>query len=67
VVSACRRQRGVWLTVTLPDGYPGVFPVADTDFGGLRVAVAGDTALSAEGIRRLREMAAVLAGKDRNR
>jgi hypothetical protein len=67
VVSACRRRGGVWLTVTLPDGYPAAIPVDDTDPGGRRVTGAGVTVVSVAGIRRLRELAAVMAGKDQDR
>jgi hypothetical protein len=67
VVAAYRRRGGVWLTVTLPDGYPAVMPVADTDLGGQRVAVAGAAVLSVAGIRRLRELVTVMAGKERGR
>ena len=67
VVSAYRRGGGIWLTVTLPDGYPAAVPVEDTDLGGRRVAVAEGTVLSVAGIGRLRELVAVMAGKDRDR
>ena len=67
MVSAYRRGGGTWLTVTLPDGYPAAVPVEDTDLGSQRVAGAGATVLSVAGIRRLRELVTVMAGKDQDR
>ena len=67
MVSAYRRHGGVWLTVTLPDGYPAAVPVQDTDAGEARPAVAGTTVLSVPGIRRLRELVTAMAGKEQDR
>jgi hypothetical protein len=64
VVSAYRRNGGVWLMVMLPDGFPAPVRVGDTDLGGPGVAATGTTILSVAGIRRLRELAAGLAAKD---
>lgn len=66
VVAAYRCSGAVWLTVTLPDGYPARIPVDDTDLGPARVAVPGTGILSVAGIRRLRELA-MGAGKERDR
>jgi hypothetical protein len=65
VVEAHRRNGAVWLTVTLPDGYPARIPVDDTDLGTARAAGPGTTVLSVAGIRRLRELAAVMTGGGR--
>jgi hypothetical protein len=51
----------------LPDGYPAVMPVDDTDLGGRRVARAGATVLSVAGIGRLRELVTAMAGKGGDR
>jgi hypothetical protein len=66
VVEAHRFNGAVWLTVTLPDGYPARIPVDDTDLGTARVAGPGTTVLSVAGIRRLRELAAAMAGRGRD-
>jgi hypothetical protein len=56
-VAVHRWNGGVWVVVTLPDGYPAQVPVQDTDLVGERVRPAvGRTTLSVAGIRRLREM-----------
>jgi hypothetical protein len=67
VLSAHRRNGGMWLVVRLPDGYPATVRVEETDLGGPSAVVAGTATLSVAGIRRLRELAAVLAAKDRSR
>jgi hypothetical protein len=67
VVSAYRRNGGVWLMVMLPDGFPAPVRVADTDLGGPCPAATGMTILSVAGIRRLRELAAAVAAKGRGR
>ena len=67
VMSAYRRNGGVWLVVMLPDGFPAPVRVGDTDLGGPGVAATGTTILSVAGIRRLRELAAGVAAKDRVR
>ena len=67
VISAYRRNGGVWLMVMLPDGFPAPVRVDDTDLGGRCPAAAGMTILSVAGIRRLRELAAGAAAKDRDR
>jgi hypothetical protein len=67
VMSAYRRNGGVWLMVMLPDGFPAPVRVGDTDLGGPCVAPAGTTILSVAGIRRLRELAAGAVAKDRDR
>jgi hypothetical protein len=66
VVAAHRYHGAVWLTVTLPDGYPARIPVDDTDLGTARVAGTGTTVMSVAGIRRLRDLAAAMAvgGRD---
>ncbi len=67
VVEAHRCNGAVWLTVTLPDGYPARVPVDDTGVGTARVAGPGTTTvLSVAGIRRLRELAAAMAGRGRD-
>ncbi len=66
-MSAYRRNGGVWLMVVLPDGFPAPVRVGDTDLGGPCVAAAGTAILSVPGIRRLRELAAGLAAKGRDR
>jgi hypothetical protein len=66
VMSAYRRNGGVWLVVMLPDGFPAPVRVGDTDLGGPGVAATGTTILSVAGIRRLRELAAGVAAKDRD-
>jgi hypothetical protein len=66
VMSAYRRNGGVWLVVMLPDGFPAPVRVGDTDLGGPGVAVTGTTILSVAGIRRLRELAAGVAAKGRD-
>ena len=66
VMSAYRRNGGVWLVVMLPDGFPAPVRVADTDLGGPCPAATGTTILSVAGIRRLRELAAGVAAKDRD-
>ena len=66
VVSVYRRNGGVWLVVMLPDGFPAPVRVGDTDLGGPGVAATGTTILSVAGIRRLRELAAGVAAKDRD-
>ena len=65
-MEAHRRSGAVWLTVTLPDGYPARIPADDTDLGTVRVAGPGTTVLSVAGIRRLRELAAAMAGGGRD-
>ena len=65
VMSAYRRNGGVWLMVMLPDGFPAPVRVGETDLGGPGVAATGTTILSVAGIRRLRELAAGMA-KDRD-
>jgi hypothetical protein len=67
VMSVYRRNGGVWLMVMLPDGFPAPVRVGDTELGGPGVAAAGTTILSVAGIRRLRELAAGVAAKDRDR
>ena len=67
VMSVYRRNGGVWLMVMLPDGFPAPVRVGDTDLGGPGVAATGTTILSVAGIRRLRELAAGVAAKDRDR
>ena len=64
VVEAHRCNGAVWLTVTLPDGYPARIPVDDTDLGAATVAVPGTGILSVAGIRRLREL---VTGRERDR
>jgi hypothetical protein len=66
VMSAYRRNGGVWLVVMLPDGFPAPVRVGDTDLGGPGVAATGTTILSVAGIRRLRELAAGVAAKGRD-
>jgi hypothetical protein len=66
VVEAHRCNGAVWLTVTLPDGYPARIPVDDTDLGTARVAGPGTAVLSVAGIRRLRELAAGMAARGRD-
>ena len=66
-MSAYRRNGGVWLMVMLPDGFPAPVRVDDTDLGGPGVAVTGTTMLSVAGIRRLRELAAGVVAKGRDR
>ena len=66
VVSVYRRNGGVWLVVMLPDGFPAPVRVGDTDLGGPGVAATGTTILSVAGIRRLRELVAGVAAKDRD-
>ena len=66
MVEAHRCNGAVWLTVTLPDGYPARIPVDDTDLGTARVAGPGTTVLSVAGIRRLRELAAAMAARGRD-
>jgi hypothetical protein len=66
VMSVYRRNGGVWLMVMLPDGFPAPVRVGDTDLGGPGVAATGTTILSVAGIRRLRELAAGVAAKDRD-
>jgi len=61
-----RRNGGVWLMVMLPDGFPAPVRVGDTELGGPGVAATGTTILSVAGIRRLRELAAGVAAKDRD-
>jgi hypothetical protein len=65
VMSAYRRNGGVWLVVMLPDGFPAPVRVADTDLGGPWPAATGTTILSVAGIRRLRELAVAAAAKGR--
>jgi hypothetical protein len=67
VMSAYRRNGGVWLVVMLPDGFPAPVRVGETDLGGPCPAAAGTTILSVAGIRRLRELAAAAAAKGRDR
>jgi hypothetical protein len=67
VMSVYRRNGGVWLMVMLPDGFPAPVRVGDTELGGPGVAATGTTILSVAGIRRLRELAAGVAAKDRDR
>jgi hypothetical protein len=67
VLSAYRRNGGMWLMVMLPDGFPAPVRVGDTDLGGPRPAATGTTILSVAGIRRLRELAAAAASKGRDR
>jgi hypothetical protein len=67
VVSAYRRNGGVWLMVMLPDGFPAPVRVGDTDLGGPCLAATGTTVLSVAGIRRLRELVAAVAAKGRDR
>ena len=67
VMSAYRRNGGVWLMVMLPDGFPAPVRVGDTDLGGPGVAPVGTTILSVEGIRRLRELAGAVAAGGRDR
>jgi hypothetical protein len=66
VMSAYRRNGGVWLVVMLPDGFPAPVRVGETDLGGPGVAATGTTILSVAGIRRLRELAAGVAAKGRD-
>ena len=66
MVEAHRCNGAVWLTVTLPDGYPARIPVDDTDLGTARVAGPGTAVLSVGGIRRLRELAAGMAARGRD-
>jgi len=63
VLSAYRRNGGMWLTVMLPDGFPAAVLVNDTELGGRDAAVTGTTILSVAGVRRLRELAAAVAAK----
>jgi hypothetical protein len=65
-MSVYRRNGGVWLVVMLPDGFPAPVRVGDTDLCGPGVTATGTTILSVAGIRRLRELAAGLAAKDRD-
>lgn len=65
-MSAFRRNGGVWLMVMLPDGFPAPVRVGDTDLDGPGVAPTGTTILSVAGIRRLRELVAGVAAKDRD-
>jgi len=67
VMSAYRRNGGVWLVVMLPDGFPAPVRVADTDLGGPWPAATGTTILSVAGVRRLRELAVAAAAKGRDR
>ena len=67
VLSAYRRNGGMWLTVMLPDGFPAAVRVDDTELGGRDVAVTGTTILSVAGVRRLRELAAAVAAKGLDR
>ena len=67
MLSAYRRNGGVWLVVMLSDGFPAPVRVGETDLGGPGVAAAGTTILSVAGIRRLRELAAGVAARDRVR
>jgi hypothetical protein len=67
VMSAYRRNGGVWLMVMLPDGFPARVRVGDTDLGGPCPAATGTTVLSVAGIRRLGELAAAVAAKGRDR
>ena len=67
VMSAYRRNGGVWLMVMLPDGFPAPVRVGDTDLGGPCPAATGTTILSVAGIRRLRELAAAVAAKGPDR
>jgi hypothetical protein len=66
VMSVYRRNGGVWLMVMLPDGFPAPVRVGDTDLCGPGVTATGTTILSVAGIRRLRELAAGVAAKDRD-
>jgi len=66
VMSAYRRNGSVWLMVMLPDGFPAPVRVGETDLGGPGVAATVTTILSVAGIRRLRELAAGVAAKDRD-
>jgi len=63
VMSAYRRNGGVWLVVMLPDGFPAPVRVGDTDLGGPCPAATGTTILSVAGIRRLRELVVAAAAK----
>jgi hypothetical protein len=67
VMSAYRRNGGVWLMVMLPDGFPAPVRVGDTDLGGPCPAVTGTAILSVAGIRRLRELAVAVAARGRDR
>jgi hypothetical protein len=67
VMSAYRRNGGLWLMVVLPDGFPAPVRVGDTDLGGPCPAATGTAILSVAGIRRLRELAAGVAAKGRDR
>jgi hypothetical protein len=66
-MSAYRRNGGMWLVVMLPDGFPAPVRVGDTDLGGPCPAVTGTAMLSVAGIRRLRELAAAVTAKGRDR
>jgi hypothetical protein len=61
-----KRLNGVLLLVIgLPDGSPGTVPAEATDvFGPCDAAAPAAVALDATGWRRLRELVAVLAGRD---
>jgi hypothetical protein len=60
-----KRLNGVLLLVIeLPDGSPGTIPAAATDVLGSAEAAGPAVVLDAAGWRRLRELVAVLAGRD---
>jgi len=60
-----KRLHGVLLLVIeLPDGSPGTIPVDATDVLGSAEATGPAVVLDAAGWRRLRELVAVLAGRD---
>jgi hypothetical protein len=60
-----KRLNGVLLLVIeLPDGSPGTIPAAVTDVLGPAQAAGPGVVLDAAGWRRLRDLVAVLAGRD---
>jgi hypothetical protein len=60
-----KRLNGVLLLVIeLPDGSPGTIPVAATDVLGVSGDAGPAVVLDAAGWRRLRDLVAVLAGRD---
>jgi hypothetical protein len=60
-----RLRSELLLVITLPDGSPGTIAAAATDVFGPAGGAAGPGAvLDAAGLRRLRELVAVLSGRD---
>ena len=60
-----KRLRGeLLLVITLPDGSPGTIAAAATDVFGPAGAAGPGVVLDAAGLRRLRELVAVLSGWD---